>query len=219
MAHHLQKEINLLKESLIRIGALTEESVTKAIHALNEKDDELADSVIEGDKVINDLEMEIEENCLKVIALHQPVAKDLRYLSVMMKVNNEFERIADIASNIAEHAHHLSKNPDIEAPYDYKAMGEVVCEMQKKSLDSYVKYDQDLAVEVMKMDDQVDEMHAEMYGKVKEAIVNDPANIDTYINYMTLSKHLERIADHAENVANDIYYMICGESSRHKSWS
>ena len=162
-----------------------------------------------------DDETELEEEVLKLLALHQPLATDLRYLIAVLKVNDELERIGDLAVNVAERANSLSESKSIEVPFDFGLMSTRVCEMLKKSLDALIHLNRDYAIEVFKLDDEVDKIHTNMYKLVKDGIRNDIEDLDTLIHYLSISKHLERIADHAESISEDIIYLVDGEIVRH----
>lgn len=216
MAIYLHHEIDTIKKNILKLGTKVEESVQRAIYSTEQYSEETANRVIKEDDQIDELELEIEEECLKVLALHQPVAIDLRYIVVILKINNELERIGDLAANIAERAITLEKCKRYEIPFDHKRMSTLVCDMLKKSIDSLVHFSKDLANEVLRIDDEVDAIHSEMYNRVKQTIRDDPESLDTMIHYMTISKHMERIADHAENIAQDVFYMIDGNIIRHQ---
>ena len=216
MGIFLHHEVDKIKKNVLLLGTLVEESVKRAIYSIESNTESMAQKVIQDDDAIDKMEIEIEEECLKVLALYQPVAIDLRYIVVILKINSELERIGDLAVNIAERALALSENKKWEIPFDFKAMSVIVCDMLKKSLDALIRYDSTLATEVLHIDDEVDKYHRETYAKVKSVIRAEPESLDAMIHYMTISKHLERIADHVENIAQDVFYMIQGDIIRHK---
>ena len=219
MAIFLHHEVDKIKKNVLRLGTLVEESVKRAIYAIESNTESAAQKVIQDDDLIDSMEIEIEEECLKVLALYQPVAIDLRYIVVILKINGELERIGDLAVNIAERTLALAECKKWDIPFDFRAMSTKVCEMLKKSLDALINYDPTLATEVLRIDDEVDKYHREMYSKVKNVIRSEPESLDAMIHYMTISKHLERIADHAENIAQDVVYMIQGHIIRHRNLS
>lgn len=216
MSQIFLKEIEYIKEQVLNLGTLVEENLYRAIKAVETKSTDLANEVIKKDEEIDAAETELEEEVLKLLALHQPLATDLRYLIAVLKVNDELERIGDLAVNVAERAISLAESKSMEAPFDFGLMSSRVCEMLKKSLDALIHLNRDYAVEVFKLDDEVDKIHTSMYKLVKDGIRNDIGNLDTLIHYLSISKHLERIADHAESISEDIIYLVDGEIVRHK---
>jgi phosphate transport system protein len=219
MSIHLRKEIENLKKRILSLSTLVEESVRRAIRSVEERDISLAEGIIEDDLMIDRMEVAVEEECLKLLALYQPVAIDLRFIVAILKVNNDLERIGDLSVNIAEATLFLGKEKKIAIPFDLPEMAEKTQLMLKKSLDALVNMDPDLARMVCDADDEVDEINREMYGKVKEAILNEPNNLNYLIQLLTISRHLERIADLATNIAEDVIYMVKGEIIRHRSYT
>ena len=215
MERHLQAELERLKKRLLSLGAMVEERVRMAIRAMETRDGDLCRRIITADREIDEIEVEVEEECLKIIALHQPVAVDLRFLSAVIKINNDLERIADEAVNIAERVSIIAKRPRMEVPFDYAAMAEKTESMLKSSLDAFVNLDADLAYKVILNDDEVDEMNRNIYDRVKEVIRSKPDRVAYLINLLLISRHLERIADHATNIAEEVIYMIEGVIPRH----
>ena len=218
MAKHLQRELGKLKKRILSLGALVEERVRMAIRSIDSRDAELADQVIKKDYEIDETEVEVEEECLKILALYQPVAVDLRFLIAVIKINNDLERIGDEAVNIAQRVEIMSKKEKIEVPFDYSLMAEKVASMLKASLDSLVNLDLDGAFRVLTMDDEVDHIHGENYDQVKGVIRENPQRSGYLINLLLISRHLERIADHATNVAEEVIYLIEGDIIRHGKW-
>jgi len=216
MAKHLQNEIERLKRKLITLSSVVEESVVKAVRSVGSKDIELAKEVIDNDHAIDLIEVEVEEECLKILALYQPVAVDLRYVIAVLKINNDLERIGDLAVNIAEQSIYMGKQRKIEIPFDFDTMSEKTVIMLKNSLDSLVQYDMSLAHQTCLDDDEVDAINREMYGAVYKGIQKDPEHAECFIRYLSISRHLERIADYATNIAEDVIYMIDGSIIRHK---
>ena len=159
--------------------------------------------------------MEVEEECLKILALHQPVAVDLRFLIAVIKINNDLERIGDQAVNIAERVEFISQKDPAEFVFDYSIMAEKTQVMLKMSLDALVNLDVDLALKVVLMDDEVDNIKVIAYNKIKAAMAKDPDNLGYYINLLLISRHLERLADHTTNIAEEVIYMIEGDIIRH----
>jgi phosphate transport system protein len=216
MSLHFAREVAALKKRLLGLCAVVEDSVQKAVEAVGEKDAELARAVIEADSRIDQMEVEVEEDCLKILALHQPVAIDLRFVIACLKMNNDLERIGDLSVNVAERAVYLAARQNMELPFDLPGMAAKSKEMLRKSLDALVNMDIELAREVLASDDDVDALHREMYVRVKEAVAKDPSTLDVMTHIMCVSSHLERIADHATNIAEDVIYMVKGEIVRHQ---
>jgi phosphate transport system protein len=215
MAQHLQREIDRLKRKILALGALVEEDLRQAVKALGERDDKLARRVVETDIEIDNMEVEVEEDCLKVLALHQPVAIDLRFIIAVLKINNDLERIGDLSANIAERAASIAKQERVESPYDFPEMSQKVQAMLHTALDSLVNLDAKLARQVLAADDEVDAINRSMYERVQQRIRQNPDKMDTLIQMLAVSRNLERIADHTTNIAEDVIYMIDGEIIRH----
>jgi phosphate transport system protein len=215
MSMRLDKDIDKLKQRVIHLGAMVEERFRMAMKAIEIRDQRLARKVIDGDNEIDNLEVDIEEDCLKILALHQPVADHLRYLVAMLKMNNDLERIGDLAVNIARHAEIIIAEKGMEVPYEYFTMAQRATEMLKNSLDSMINPDEDLAHEVCAADDVVDSMKKSFQERFAYEIHMTEGSIESKINLFLVSRHLERIADHATNIAEDVIYMITGEIPRH----
>jgi len=211
----MQKELDNLKKKILELGAEVEGRVRQAVTALLTRDRKLAETVKCGDAQIDNLEIELEEDCLKVLALHQPVAADLRFIVSVLKINNDLERVADFAVNIAERAIDLSGAIPIECPYDISAMAEVVEKMLKMCLDALVEEDIELARQTIQLDDEVDNMHRTNFASVKEAIREDTSYIDGLVYFLSISRYLERMGDLATNIAEDVVYQVDGEIIRH----
>ena len=216
MPHHLQREIEKLKKKILSLSAAVENSVKMAVQSIENRDSALAESIIARDEEIDQLEVDLEEDCLKILALHQPVAIDLRFIIAVLKINNDLERIGDLAVNIAERAQFLSTQRSIAIPFDLDSLAEKTQEMLRKSLDSLVNLNTGLAREVCRTDDEVDAINRDMYDLVKNAIRAHPEQLDILIPYLSVSRYLERIADHATNIAEDVIYMIEGIITRHR---
>jgi phosphate transport system protein len=217
MTTHFFREIDRIKARLLGLGAQVEENLNRAVRAIAEQDETLARQVIESDAEVDEQEVEIEEETLKILTLHQPVAADLRFLVAVLKINNDLERIGDLTVNIAEHALVLCAQAPPELPMDFMAMGDLVKGMLRESLDAFVDLDSEIARRVLQQDDAVDAMNIQMYELVKRNARKDaaPAKIDVLIRMLSVSRNLERIADHATNIAEDLIYMIEGKIVRH----
>ncbi|MBE0576811.1 MAG: phosphate signaling complex protein PhoU [Desulfuromonadales bacterium] len=215
MAHLIRQELDRLEKQLLTLSAVVEESVQQAIKALAGHDRELARQVIDNDKQINRLEVDLEEECLKVLALHQPVANDLRMIVAILKINNDLERIADQAANICERALAVSESPQTICPLELDLMADKVIDMLEKALDSLVNADLKLARTVLDLDDEVDTIHSQNYQAFKDYVRQHPDTVDSVLNYLTVSRYLERIADLATNIAEDVIYLNEGTIVRH----
>jgi phosphate transport system protein len=215
MAIHLQKEIDNLKKKILRLSAMVEENVERSVRSLEKRDAELAQKVIDMDRAVDIMEIEVEEECLKVLALHQPVATDLRFIVAVLKINNDLERIGDLTVNIAERSLVMAQRPGFEFASNFPTMLEKARLMLKNCLDALVNLDAKLALEVCAADDEVDALYREMFEKVKTGIRQSPDNIDDFLQMLTVTRHLERIADHATNIAEEVVYMIEGSIIRH----
>ena len=217
MAKHLQREIENLKKHILTLGAIVENSVRQATMAIQNRDANAGADVINKDIEIDHLEVTVEEECLKILALHQPVATDLRFIIAILKINSDLERIGDLAVNIAERAIFLADNPPPEIGIDLIGMAQKAQRMLKQSLDALVNLSDDLANEVLLADDEVDAVNRQMYIKVQEAMRENPEKMESLLHLLSASRHLERIADHATNIAEDVIYMIRAEIVRHKT--
>ena len=217
MSKHLEREIESLKKLILALSATVEDNVYKAVRSLTERDSALAEEIIKSDVAVDQTEVAIEEECLKVLALNQPVAGDLRFLVAILKINNDLERMGDLAVNIAERAMFLATREKPDVPLDLPLMAEKTKAMMKKSLDSLMKQDTTLAYEVLATDDEIDAMNREMYRQIQAAIRRKPEQLESFIHLLSCSRHLERIADHATNIAEDVIYMIDGVIVRHRA--
>lgn len=216
VAHHLEREFDKLKKSILHVAAMVEERVLDAMRSLQTRDRALARQVVESDAVIDELEVDFEEECLKVLALHQPVATDLRFIVAALKINNDLERIADLAVNLAERAANLAAGPPVAIPFDLEGMSRMTIDMLHRSIDALVYMDSRIARETRKLDDDVDRMTREAFEAVQESIRAKPEFLDPFIQFLSCARHLERIADLATNIAEDVIYLIEGEIVRHK---
>jgi len=216
MKRHLQRELESLKKQILSLGAMVEERVHMAIEAFETRNGELARKVIELDREIDETEVQVEEECLKILALHQPVAVDLRFISAVIKINNDLERVGDEAVNIAERVDNISRRPPVKVPFEYSTMAEKTETMLHRSLDALVGLDADLAYKVCLSDDEVDDINRDIYDKIKVVIQEQPDRVGYLINLLFIARHLERIADHATNIAEEVIYMVEGEIPRHR---
>ncbi|MEJ2704009.1 MAG: phosphate signaling complex protein PhoU [Sedimentisphaerales bacterium] len=217
MAKHLQREIENLKKKILSLGARVEVAVHEAIRSILERDAALARKIIDDDIQIDQTEVEVEEECLKILALHQPVAIDLRFIVAVLKINNDLERIGDLAVNIAERSSFLASQVPVSLSFDFAEMSEKTEAMLNMSLDALVNLSSELAHRVCSNDDTIDAMNREVYLRVQESIPRHPEQMTSLIHLLSVSRHLERIADHATNIAEDVIYMIDGQIIRHKA--
>ncbi|MBN4075020.1 MAG: phosphate transport system regulatory protein PhoU [SAR86 cluster bacterium] len=216
MSLHFQRDLESLKKEILLIGGLVEEAINNSVRALKNRDVALAESVINKEYIIDEKEVQIEEECLKILALHQPVATDLRLVVVILKVNNDLERMGDFATNIAQRALFLSEHDPL--PYLIEFINDLpvmVQKMVKDTLDALVKMDTEIARSVILADDAVDDINRLMYKKVNETIVADSSTTERAINLLSTSRYLERIADLSTNIAEDVIFMVEGNVIRH----
>jgi phosphate transport system protein len=213
---HIQRQIDLLKQKILEVGGLVEEAIANAISAMLNRDGKLAQRVITDDTAIDQMEVEVEEDCLKILALYQPVAADLRFVVAILKINNDLERIGDLARNIAKRVNYLSKSDPIELPFSLREMTTKVQSMVRMSLDALVNGDPSLARQVREEDDAVDNERKKIADHIISLIKKMPERVEYLLKLNSVSKHLERIADMATNIAEDVIYMVEGEIVRHR---
>lgn len=216
MTKHLEREVDRLKRKILSLSAMVEESVYKAVKSVEERNPEMAQAVIAADEDIDSFEVEVEEDCLKTLALHQPVAIDLRFIIAVLKINNDLERIGDLAVNIAHRSESLSKRKKVSAIFQFQHMSSRVKSMLRRSLESLVNMDTAIAREVCAADDEIDAMNREMQQQIRESIRKNPEDLEALLYFISVSRNLERIADHATNIAEDVIYMAEGEIVRHQ---
>lgn len=217
MKVHFNKEIEQLKKSILHLGSMVEEALRHAIEAVVDNDINKAGMVIENDTYIDSKEIEIEEECLKILALYQPVAADLRYVIVCLKVNNELERIGDLGANIARRVIAIANSLEDELCIEFKPMMDVTSEMLKRALNSLICMDVKQAMKVIEQDDIVDDYNSKMFITLQNYIRDNPDQTEYCINLLSVSRHLERIADCATNISEDVIYMIKGDIVRHSN--
>jgi phosphate transport system protein len=212
---HLQRETDRLKRKILGLGALVEENLRLAFQAIEQRDAAKARRVVETDVVIDQNEVEIEEDCLKILALYQPVAGDLRFVAAVIKINSELERIGDLSANIAERALQLVDEHPVAVPHHVAVMADRTWAILEKALDALVRQDAVLARQVLAADDEVDELYAQLIDELKGAIRADLEHLDAIVLLFSVARYLERLADHATNIAEDVLYMVEGEIQRH----
>jgi len=213
--HHFEDELQELKKRLLTMGALVEERVHQAVRALMERDLELAEKVISSDRDVNDLQIEIDDRCLKLLALQQPIATDLRLIASAMKINADLERIGDQAVNIAENVLKLLPYPPLKPVIDIPRMAELAENMTRDSLDAFVRKDAELARGVLTRDDEEDQLKDHVFRVLLTYMMADPGTIERALGLILISRNLERIADHATNIAEDVIFLVEARDVRH----
>ncbi len=216
MPMHLHRNLDLLKKQVLAVGSLVEEALAKAVRALGERQEDLAREVVQGDQLVDEREIHVEEECLKILALHQPVANDLRYVVAMMKVNNDLERMGDLAGNLAERAIDLAGKEPLAIPPAIEEMASLARAMLRECLNAVVDRDEGTAQGVLDKDGKVDELHIGLFGTLQEKMLEDPGRIADYVQLLSVSRYLERTADLATNIAEDVIFMVRGEVIRHR---
>lgn len=212
---HFQEELELLKTRLLEMGGLAEDRVRMAVRALVEGDMATLDSVLVGDEAINRLHIEIDDRCVKLLALHQPVAVDLRAIVSAVKINTDLERVGDLAINIAEAAARYLQHPPVKELIDIPRMAVLAQNMLRDALDAFVRRDEPLARRVLDEDDQLDQLKTQVFRSLLEHMTDDRDTIQPALDLVLISRHLERIGDHATNIAEDVIFMITARDVRH----
>ncbi len=213
---HYERELSAVKQGLLFIGALTEKAIEQAMASLLERDTALARRVIAEDDRIDALDMEVEEKCIRLLALRQPAARDLRFITTAIKINGHLERIGDMAVNIAQKAIFLNDEPQLKPYIDLPRMAEMTRGMIQNSLDALVREDIPLADEVRRVESTVDCLNDQIFRELLTFMMEDPRTIHRALLIMQISKNLERIADHAKGIADMVIYMVSGQSVRHQ---
>ena len=215
MTKHFYRDMENLHRDILALSALVEEMIENAAKALRERNAELANEVIVTDAQVDDREVHIEEFCLKMLALHQPVAVELRRIATVMKVNNDLERIADLAVNLAERAIALAAHPQFSPPAELDQLISVSTQMVHDALDSFVNLDSDAARQVCLRDRKADEQCTEIINGLCDTMKANPQSVDPAVLCFSAARHMERIADHATNIAEDVIYLVEGDIIRH----
>lgn len=215
MSKHWERDLDNLQRHLMALAASVEEAIFKGTRSLQERDPSLARQVVEGDSVIDQEENYIENECLKMLALHQPVAIDLRRIIVALKINADLERIADLAVNIAERALSLAELPRLAGPDKLQGMTDLTIAMVRQSLDAFVMFNAEQARQVIRLDDEVDRYNREIIEALIVHMQQTPEQVPAFLAFFSAVRQLERIADHATNIAEDVVYLIEGEIIRH----
>jgi phosphate transport system protein len=216
MKRHFEREMEHLKARLLHMGAAVEDLVARSIQALTERDYELAQQSIALEVEIDRQEIQIEEECLKLLALYQPVAGDLRFVTAVLKINNDLERMGDLGRHIAERALVLSQHREVRLPVDLRNMAAGVQRMLRTAMDAVVNQDAEIAMRVIQSDNEIDAYHQEMFPLIASQMRTAPDTIELLLHILSASRHLERIADYATNIAEDVVYLVRGEIIRHR---
>ncbi|MBM4262747.1 MAG: phosphate signaling complex protein PhoU [Deltaproteobacteria bacterium] len=210
-----EEDLKKLREDILYMGGLVEDQIQKAIRSLVERDSDLAKIIIERDHEVNRLDVNIDELCIRMLALHQPAGRDLRFITTGLKITTDLERIGDMAVNICERTLELNQEPQLKPYIDIPRMAQISERMIRESLDAFVREDTELALKVCKDDDQVDQLNAQIFREVISFMMSDPQTINRAVKITSVSKYLERIADHATNIAELVVFMVKGKSIRH----
>jgi phosphate transport system protein len=213
--HHFEAELQALRNQLLTMGGMVEERVHRAVNALVHRDEQDAQRIIATDKEVNDLQMAIDDRCLRLLATQTPLAVDLRLITSAMKINADLERIGDQAVNIAESALVLVPQPPLKPLIDIPLMAGIAEKMIRDSLDGFVKNDAALARDVLRRDDQVDELKDQVFRELLTYMMADPGTIQRALSLILISRNLERIADHATNIAEDVIFIAEAKDVRH----
>jgi phosphate transport system protein len=218
-AEHTDKryedDLKKLREEILYMGGLVEDQIQKAVKSLVDRDSDLAELIIERDHEVNRLDVDIDDLCIKLLALHQPAGRDLRFITTGLKITTDLERIGDMAVNICERAVELNQEPQLKPYIDIPRMAQISERMIRESLDAFVREDTELALKVCKDDDEVDQLNSQIFREVVTFMLGDPQTINRAIKISSISKYLERIADHATNIAEMVIFMVKGKSIRH----
>jgi phosphate transport system protein len=215
MQRHFHEELEALKQTLLAMGGLVEDQIRRALRALVEHDGDQAREVVERDRQVNTYDVEIDEKCVELLALHQPTAKDLRFITTAMKIVTDLERIGDQAVNIAQRVMELNREPQLKPYIDLPRMAEKAQGMVKDSLDAFVAADTELARQVCARDEEVDALKEQLFRELLTFMMADPKTISRAIRLILISRFLERVADHATNIAEMVIYMVESKMVRH----
>jgi phosphate transport system protein len=215
MQRHFHEELETLKQTLLAMGGLVEDQIRRVVRALVERDSDLAQEVIERDREVNTYDVEVDEKCVELLALHQPTAGDLRFITTAMKIVTDLERIGDQAVNIAQRVVELNREPQLKPYIDIPRMADQAQRMVKESLDAFVARDTDLARQVCGEDDSVDAFKEQIFRELLTFMMEDPKTIPRAIRLILISRFLERVADHATNIAEMVIYMVESKMVRH----
>jgi phosphate transport system protein len=214
-ARHFQEELDRLQSRLLVMGGLAEERVRVAVDGLARRDAGAIENTIRGDEPVNRLHLEIDERAFRLLALHQPMAVDLRSIVAALKINTDLERVGDLAVNIAEAAKRYLAHPPVKELIDLPRMGRIAQAMLRDALDAYVRHDTRLAQSVLERDDELDSLKAQVFRDLLAFMIEAPGTVEPALDLVLVSRHLERIGDHATNVAEDVIFMVSAQDVRH----
>ncbi len=214
---HFQEELQQLKTRLLEMGGLAEEQVRLAVKGLVDRDRDLVDRVLTSDEPLNALHIEIDNRCFTLLALHQPMAGDLRAIVSAVKINTDLERVGDLAINIAEAARRYAQHPPVKKLIDIPRMASIAQGMLRDALDAFVRQDTNLAQKVLNEDDELDELKTQIFRELLTYMLQDPVTIEPALDLVLVSRHLERIGDHATNIAEDVIFIVSARDVRHHS--
>jgi phosphate transport system protein len=215
MERHFEEELRHLREKLLRMASLAEETINQSVTGLKDRNEGMTNKVFDAEEKINVLDVEIDELCMELLALKQPMARDLRFITSINRIGSELERIADQSVNIAERTLQLLKHPPLKPLIDIPRMAGLAQAMVRDSLTAFVNRDAELAVEVCKRDDEVDELNDQIFRELLTYMMQDPRNIERALGLILVGRHLERIADHATNISEDVIYLVKGKTIKH----
>ena len=210
-----EEELSGLRQRILEMGGLVEKQIANAVRALVGRDVTLAEETMRKDQMVNRLDVEIDELCIRLLALRQPAARDLRFITTALKITTDLERIGDRAVSVSERAIELATESPLKPYIDIPRMAEIALAMLRRSLDAFVREDTDLALEVCRSDDEVDKLNGQIFRELLSFMIEDPQTITRAMRILFVSKYLERIADHATNIAEMVIYMVKGKSIRH----
>jgi phosphate transport system protein len=215
VVRHFQEELEMLQQRLLSMGGLAEERTCDSVKAVASRDSDLVERILAGDEPINALHIEIDDRCFKLLALHQPMAADLRAIVAAVKINTDLERVGDLAVNIAEAAKRYMQHPPVKPLIDIPRMGDIAQGMLRDALDAFVRRDIQLAEAVMAADDQLDALKTQIFRELLTFMLADPTTIEPALDLILISRHLERIGDHATNIAEDVIFIVSARDVRH----
>jgi len=216
MSKHLQRDLEALEQRLLAQSSVVEDMIAKSCRALREHCSGLAAEVVRLERRVDEEEIHIEEDCLKILALHQPVAVDLRRTATILKINSDLERIADLAVNIAERSESIATHIDLTIPAALDRMAQLTIAMVREAIDAFVKLSVRMARDVCQRDEDVDQLNREAIEELQAAIRSRPELVEPCLHLFSASRHIERIGDHATNIAEDVIYLVQGEIARHQ---
>ncbi len=215
VTRHFDEELELLQQRLLSMGGLAEDRMGDSVRAIIQRDPALVERILAGDEPINSLHIEIDDRCFKLLALHQPMAADLRAIVAAVKINTDLERVGDLAVNIAEAAKRYLQHPPVKPLIDIPRMGDIAQSMLRDALDAFVRRDTQLAESVLAADDTLDGLKTQIFRELLTFMLSEPSTIEPALDLILISRHLERIGDHATNIAEDVIFMVSARDVRH----